>query len=226
MAAFMRRSPAFRDRKEAGRMLAKELAFLKGVSGAIILAIPRGGVPVAYEVAERTGSALDIIVTRKIGAPGDPEFAIGAVGQDGEVIIDPGVSESLSVPERYVEEESARQAEEVRARMRKYRGERPYPDLHGRTVVIVDDGIATGYTMRAAAASAKRMGASRVVLAAPVGAPDSVAELWKHADQVVCPFMPPGFAAIGEFYEDFTQVEDDEVRRLLDLHEPDAATSL
>ena len=205
----------FRDRAEAGRMLADALAFLKGKKDVVVLAIPRGGVPVAKEVADRIGAPLDLVITRKIGAPGQPELAVGAVSQEGEMITNPELVKMLNVSEAYLKEESARQVEEIRNRMKKYRGTRPYPKLAGKTVVVVDDGIATGSTIRAAVMSVKRMNAAEVILAAPVGPSDAIRELSKVADRVVCLSTPEAFYAIGEFYAEFEQVEDEEVKEIM-----------
>lgn len=180
-----------------------------------MLAIPRGGVPVAKEVADKIGAPMDLVITRKIGAPGEPELAIGAVSQEGEVIRDSELVKMLNVSDEYIKEQSARQVEEIMARMKKYRGDRPYPDLAGKTVVIVDDGIATGSTIRAAVKSVKRMRAGEVILAAPVGPPDTVRELSKVVDRVVCLSTPEGFGAIGEFYAEFEQVEDETVKEIM-----------
>jgi predicted phosphoribosyltransferase len=206
----------FSDRKEAGRLLAEALSFLKAKSeDVIVLAIPRGGVLVAKEVADAIGAPLDLVITRKIGAPGIPELAIGAVTQDGEVITDPGLAGALRVSDDYLNEESARQVDEIERRMKEYRGDRPYPSLAGKTVVVVDDGIATGSTIRAAIQSVKRRKAATVILAVPVGPPDTVSELSKIADRVICLSTPEPFYAIGGFYKEFEQVEDDTVREIL-----------
>lgn len=205
----------FRDRTEAGRLLADALASLKGEKEVIVLAIPRGGVPVAKQVADAIGAPLDLVITRKIGAPGQPELAVGAVGQEGEVVTNADLVAMLNVTEEYLREESKRQAGEIERRMRAYRGDRPYPDLAGKTAVIVDDGIATGATIRAAAVSARRRNAARVILAAPVGSSRAIRELSGVADQVVCLSTPENFEAIGEFYEEFEQVEDEVVRRIV-----------
>jgi len=196
-------------------MLARALTFLKGTKGLIVLAIPRGGVPVAKEVATALGAPLDLVVTRKIGAPSQPELAVGAVTQDGEVIVDDEMIRALGISADYLERESARQVKEIASRMKKYRGDRPYPLLDGKTVVIVDDGIATGSTIRAAIQSVKGRHAAKIIVAAPVGPPERVAALSKTVDRVVCLSMPEYFEAIGEFYEEFEQVDDDIVRALL-----------
>ncbi len=181
----------------------------------VVLAIPRGGVLIGKEIADALGAPLDLIITRKIGAPGNPELAIGAVTQDGEVITDPGLVTMLGVSDDYVNEQAARQVDEIGRRMRAYRGDRPYPSLAGKTVVVVDDGIATGSTIRAAIESVKRRKAAIVILAVPVGPPDTIARLAKIADRVVCLSTPEPFYAIGEFYNEFEQVGDDTVREIL-----------
>lgn len=205
----------FKDRKEAGRKLAGALAFLKGEKDVVVLAIPRGGVPVAKEVAVAIGAPLDLVVTRKIGAPYQQELAVGAVTQEGEMIVDAERIELLGIPTSYMKQESARQVKEISSRMKKYRGDRPYPVLEGKTVVIVDDGIATGLTIKAAILSVKGRNPAKVIVAAPVGLPDSVEEISKLVDRVVCLSMPPDFEAIGQFYEEFEQVEDETVRALM-----------
>ena len=205
----------FKDRREAGKLLAKAVSKTVAKDGLIVLAIPRGGVPVADEIASALQSPLDVVITRKIGAPGNPEFAIGAVTQDGEPMVDEQTIASFGIPIKYIEEESARQAQEIRERMRRYRGDRPYPILTGKTVVIVDDGIATGNTTRAAIRSIKRQNPAGVILATPVAPEDTLRELSKEVDDVVCLSTPENFYAIGEFYTDFDQVEDEEVKNIL-----------
>jgi len=197
-------------------MLANALAFLKGKKDVIVLAIPRGGVPVAKEVAAALGDPLDLVVTRKIGAPSDSELAVGAVTQDGEIIVDVEMMRALGVSTDYLKQESARQVEEISSRMKKYRGSRPYPRLEGKTVVIVDDGIATGSTIKAAVQSVRGRNAAKIIVAAPVGPPEEVAELSTIVDRIICLSMPEDFEAIGEFYEEFEQVDDDTVRKILD----------
>jgi putative phosphoribosyl transferase len=205
----------FRDRTEAGRLLGDALRSLRE-EDVIVLAIPRGGVPVAKEAASAIGVPLDLIVTHKIGAPGNPELAVGAVTQEGEVITNPGLVKRLRITDDYLRSESLRQLGEIKSRMKKYRGDRPYPRLDGRTVVIVDDGVATGSTIQAAVLSVKRMNAARIVLAVPVAPPETVSELSKVADQVICLSTPERFSAVGQFYRELEQVEDEEVREILD----------
>lgn len=206
----------FRDREQAGKLLAKAVAKL-GLTDVVVLAIPRGGVPVAREVASALGAPLDLVITRKIGAPGNPEFAIGAVTQDGEPMLNDETVREMRVSESYVKRETQHQFNEIKERMKKYRGDhRPFPKIEGKTVVIVDDGIATGSTTRAAIASVSKMKPSRIILATPVAPKDTMRELSMLVDQVVCLDEPQIFYAIGEFYENFEQVEDDEVRRTLE----------
>ncbi len=207
----------FRDREQAGKALAAALWELRE-EDVVVLAIPRGGVVVGSEVAKALGASLDVIVTRKIGAPGEPEYALGSVTQSGEVILDEPAVEMLHVAEDYLDEEAAKQWEEVKDRIRRFRGDRPLPSLGGKVVVIVDDGIATGNTVFAALRSVKTQGPKSVVVAVPVGPAETVASLAGEADRVVCLETPEPFFAIGQFYSDFTQVDDEEVRRILDAH--------
>ena len=205
----------FKDREEAGKELARALVEFRG-RNVIILGMPRGGVVVAREVAESLGAPLDIVVTRKIGAPGQPEFALGAITQEGDVIVDSGAAESVGATAEYLQEEARRKKSEVKERMRSLRGDMPYPGLEGKTVIIVDDGMATGNSMRAAVQSVRKRGPKEVVVAVPVAPREAVAELSMGGTRVVCLEQPRFFFAIGEFYEDFQQVEDSEVRELLE----------
>ena len=185
--------------------------------GAIVLAIPRGGVVVGFEVAHALNISLDLIIPRKIRAPDNPELAIGALTEDGTVILDDELVKYLQVSEEYVREESERQRLEIERRLKLYRRDAPYPSLKNREVVIVDDGIATGSTMKAAVASVRMRGAKTILVAVPVGPFSSIEELKREADNVICLYTPEPFYAIGQFYEDFTQTSDEEVRRLLML---------
>lgn len=199
----------FRDRAEAGDALAAALVEL--VAGPrVVLAIPRGGVLVAVPVARALGAPLDLVVPKKLGAPGHRELGIGAVAP-GVRVLDTDLIARLGVSEAYLEREIAREEEEIERRTRSYRGERAPVDLHGTTAVIVDDGIATGGTARAAIAWARAHGAARVVLAVPVAPPETVRTLEAEADDVVALRTPAWFRAVGEWYEDFTQVTDQEV---------------
>jgi putative phosphoribosyl transferase len=172
-------------------------------------------VVVGFEVARELGLPLDVIVPRKIGAPNNPELAIGAMTEDGTIILDRELMRYLGVSEAYVQEESERQKLEIERRLKSYRGEVSKPNLEDCDVILIDDGIATGSTMKAALASVRKSGAKRVLVAVPVGPPSTIAELKRIADAVVCLFMPEDFSAIGQFYEDFDQTSDEEVRNLL-----------
>ncbi|MGV3720916.1 MAG: phosphoribosyltransferase [Actinomycetota bacterium] len=213
----------FKDRVDAGRQLAAALERFRGPK-TLVLGVPRGGVVVAAEVARALGADLDVVIARKIGAPHQPELAIGAVvsGEDGR-LLDEETLRVLRVSPEYVESETARQLAEIRRRIRDYRGDQPEPSLTGRTVLLVDDGIATGYTIRAALTALRRHHPQRLVAAAPVAPPDVPARLAEIADEVVCLRTPDPFVAVGAWYRDFTQVEDDEVRLLLASAQPPTA---
>jgi len=205
----------FRDREEAGRELARALMEFRG-KNVVILGMPRGGVVVANEVAEVLGAPLDIVVTRKIGAPGEPEFALGAITQEGDVIVDSQAAESVGASPEYLQEEVRRKRLEVKERMRSLRGDMPYPSLEGKTVIIVDDGMATGNSMRAAVQSVRRRSPREVVVSVPVAPQEAVTELSREGTRVVCLERPRFFFAIGGFYKNFGQVEDSEVKELLE----------
>jgi putative phosphoribosyl transferase len=206
--------PYFSNRVEAGQRLALTLKDASFVDG-LVLAVPRGGVVVGFEVAQVLGFPLDVIIPRKIGAPGNPELAIGAMTEDGTAILDQNLVAYLNVPADYVERESETQKREIQRRMHLYRQNEPYPDFTDRDVIVVDDGIATGSTMKAALASVKNRHARTVTAAIPVGPPSAIDALKLQADRVVCLFTPESFYAIGEFYDDFAQTSDDEVIYLL-----------
>jgi len=204
----------FVDRVDAGKRLASALKNFSSKKG-IVLAIPRGGVVVGYMIAKTLNLQLDIIIPRKIGAPDNPELAIGAVAEDGTVILDQNLIKYLGVSREYIIEETERQKQEIKRRLKLYRQDASYADLKGLDVIVVDDGIATGSTMKAALASVKNRGASSITVAVPVGPPSTIEELEKMADRVVCLFTPEFFQAIGEFYRDFNQTSDEEVIGLL-----------
>ena len=208
----------FADRVDAGKRLASALTRFKS-KDAIVLAIPRGGIVVGFEISKALGVSLDIIVPRKIGAPDNPELAIGAVTEDGTTILNERLVNDLGVPQNFIQKESERQRAEIERRLESYRGDVPYPSLKNRVVIIVDDGIATGYTMKAALASVRKKGAKAVVIAIPVGPPSTIKELERVTDHVICLYTPEEFYAIGEFYEDFSQTTDEEVKRLFRLRQ-------
>ena len=212
----------YRDRRDAGRRLALELEPQRHLSP-VIVALPRGGVVVGAEVAEGLGAPLDILIVRKLGAPGHAELGIGAVvdlggacGASGPEVFLDDLARRLRVPQSYVGAEVALQVEEARRRERAYRGDRPPLDLRHRVVILVDDGIATGSSTRAALRALRRCEPERLVLAVPVGPPETIESMRGEADEVVCPLMPDWFRAVGEFYEDFSQTTDEEVIELLD----------
>jgi putative phosphoribosyl transferase len=206
----------FADRVEAGRRLAAALGHLAG-RDPIVLALPRGGVPVAAEVARALKAPLDVVLVRKIGMPFQPELALGAVaeGDPPQLFIDETLRRSFAVPDRYVEEAIARQRAEIERRRRLYGEGRAPLAIAGRTAIVVDDGIATGATTRVALRAVRGGKPARLVLAVPVAPPDSLDALAGEADEVVCLETPEPFGAIGQFYEDFAQLEDDEVIALL-----------
>lgn len=202
-----------KNRVEAGKQLAQAL---KTVSkDAIILAVPRGGVVVGYEVANALGVPLDIIVTKKIGAPDNPELAVGAVAEDGTYILDEDILRQVYAPTDYIAAEVERQRQEIQRRLIRYRGNVPYPSLKNHEVIVVDDGVATGSTLKAAIRLVRSKGAKTVTVAVPVGPPDTIRELEKLADRVVVLLTPEPFYAIGQFYADFDQTSDEEVIELL-----------
>jgi putative phosphoribosyl transferase len=201
------------NRKEAGIKLAETLDQIS--DGAVVLAVPRGGVVVGFEVAKKFGIPLDIIITKKIGAPGNPEFAIGAVAEDGTLLLDDNLVQSLNVSEEYIQNEVERQKNEIKRRLESYRGKSSAPEIAGRQVILVDDGVATGSTLKVALRSLRRRGAHPLVVAVPVGPVDTCKELEKEADRVICLHTPEPFYAIGQFYEDFDQTNDEEVKESL-----------
>lgn len=205
----------FRDRQEAGRLLAQALVFLEGKEDVIVLGIPRGGVVVAAEVARVIGAPLDVYITRKIGAPHNPELAIGAIASSGDVVLDEDLIESLGVSPEYVQGETERQRREIERRLKKYRGNRPAQKLSGRNVLLVDDGVATGATTLAAIRALKKQEPAALIVAIPVGPLDAIARLKEGVDRLVCLDTPQPFWAVGAFYEVFDQTSDEEVVRLL-----------
>ena len=206
----------FVNRVDAGKRLAEALADFQGKNAAV-LAIPRGGVVVGYEIASKLVLPLDVIIPRKLGAPDNSELAIGAVAEDGSMVLDEGLIAYLGVSKWYLQEESERQRQEITRRMKVYREDLESVELKGKDVIVVDDGIATGSTMKAALASVKNRGAKCVTVAVPVGPPQTIQELKSLADKVICLYTPEYFQAIGQFYKDFSQTTDEEVINLLQL---------
>ena len=206
----------YADRADAGRRLADKLAHLKDRQP-IILALPRGGVAVGFEIARALDAPLDVVLVRKIGVPWQPELALGAVtdGDHPEIFVDRDLAASLDIPEDYIREETAGQLAEIERRRKSYCEGRPAPEIGGHTAIVVDDGIATGATMRVALQAVRRRNPACLVLAVPVAPPDTLASLGEEADETVCPETPTGLGAIGFYYRDFHQLGDDEVTDLL-----------
>jgi putative phosphoribosyl transferase len=205
----------FANRIEAGRLLAERLTAYRGKENGLILAIPRGGIPLACEISRKLGLPVDVLVIKKIGVPGNEELAAGATGID-EFILNEAVVSGYGVSEAYIQEQVEKKRGEIRERYRLLRGDRPLYSVENRTVILVDDGIATGSTMAMAIRMLQKQAPGEVVLAVPVAPPDTVRRLEKIADHIVCLDQPRHFMAIGQFYEDFTQVRDEEAKEMLD----------
>jgi putative phosphoribosyl transferase len=204
----------FQDRREAGRELAAKLASYARDPSVLVLGLPRGGVPVAYEVARALHAPLDVFVVRKLGVPGHRELAMGAIASGGVRVLNPDVIDGLRIPPAAVEAVAAKELVELERQQRAYRSDAPFADMAGRTVIVVDDGLATGSTMRAAVRALRLSGPKRIVIAVPVAARDTADSLRDEAD-VVCLTMPAEFHAVSNWYEDFSQTSDEEVRSLL-----------
>jgi putative phosphoribosyl transferase len=208
----------FADRREAGQALALKLQRYRGQPGVVVLALPRGGVPVAYEIAEALDAPLEIFVVRKIGMPGHPEFAIGAIASGGVRVLSDDIVKAYGIPDSVIDALARQETAELERREREYRRNSSRLDLRDRVAVLVDDGLATGSTMRAAVEAVRALGPSRVVVAVPVGAPETCAAFESIADEIICARTPEPFSAVGLWYRDFAQTTDDEVRALLDAH--------
>jgi putative phosphoribosyl transferase len=208
----------YRDRVDGGRRLAAELrsAGYDGEAGLLVLGVARGGLPVAVEVASALGAELDVAVARKLGAPGNPEFAIGAIAAGGEPILSERVIQAYRIPSEYIDEVVARERSEIERRSAAYRSGSVARSLEDRIVIVVDDGVATGSTLIAVLRWVRSAGARRVVCAVPVGPPDTIRLLEDEADEVVCPLQPRSFMAVGGWYDDFRQLSDEEVVALLE----------
>jgi predicted phosphoribosyltransferase len=206
---------AFANRAEAGQLLAGKLLDYAGRDDVIVLGLPRGGVPVAFEVAQRLRVSLDIFIVRKLGVPGFEELAVGAIASGGVRVLNKDVARALPNAEEVIEAVTARETTELERREQSYRDGRPAPELGGKTVILVDDGLATGATMRAGVAALRQRDVAKIVVAAPVGAPETCRELQDEVDDIVCAMAPEYFQAVGQYYEDFSQTSDDEVSELL-----------
>jgi len=205
----------FHDRADAGQVLARELASYANRPDVMVLALPRGGVPVGYEVARALHAPLDVFLVRKLGVPGQEELAMGAIASGGTRVLNEEVVDMLNIADEVIDGVAAEEQQELNRRERDYRDGRPPPDVRGRTVILVDDGLATGSTMRAAVAALRQQGPARIVVAVPVGAPDTCAEFQREADEAICARTPVPFHAVGIWYDDFRQTSDEAVRDLL-----------
>jgi predicted phosphoribosyltransferase len=214
----------FRNRTEAGRLLAEQLRAYAFQPNVLVLALPRGGVPVAYEVAQALGAPLDVFMVRKLGVPGHEELAMGAIASGGICVLNDDVVEALRIPQNVIEAVAARELRELDRRERAYRRSRPAPDIRGRTIILVDDGLATGSTMRAAVVALRRLEPARIVVAVPTAAPTTCEEFRHEADECICEITPDPFYAVGLWYQDFSQTTDKEVRDLLEKSQTQLAT--
>jgi putative phosphoribosyl transferase len=220
----MARTPVYRDRVDAGERLADRLARFRH-RAVVVLALPRGGVVVAEPIASRLGAPIDVFVVRKIGAPGNPEYGLGAVVEGGEILLDDERVRTLGLTPESLQGEIDRQIQEVELRVQRYRGDRPAPSVEGKTVIVVDDGLATGVTARAAARALRLRRPNRIVLAVGVGAPDAVDALSREVDELVCPCVPASFFAVGEWFQDFAEVDDRTVLQVLARRQRAAASA-
>src|SRR5881296_4107492 len=206
---------AFSNRAEAGRQLAEKLVKYAGRADVIVLGLPRGGVPVANEVAKRLRAPLDVFIVRKLGVPGFEELAAGAIASGGVRVLNEDVIRAIPYADEAIEAVTVKETAELERREHIYREGRPPPELRDRIVILVDDGLATGATMRAAVKALRERGAAKIVVAVPVGPPDTCRELEQEADEMICLSTPEFFQAVGQYYEDFSQTSDEDVRELL-----------
>jgi predicted phosphoribosyltransferase len=210
----------FRNRREAGQVLATVLAAYRGRPDVVVLGLPRGGVPVAYEIATALHAPLDVMVVRKLGVPGHEELAMGAIASGGVQVVNEDVVRHLGLTPDILASVAAIEQQELARREQAYRGGRPPVTVEGRTVILVDDGLATGSTMRAAVAALRRRNPARIVVAVPVAAPETCEELKREVEDIVCAMTPTPFYGVGEWYEQFDQTRDEEVRDLLERAVP------
>lgn len=206
-----------KNREEAGRRLADELAGYEGRKDVLILALPRGGVPVAEPIAKALKAPMDVFIVRKLGVPGHRELAMGAIASGGVRVMNMDVVRSLSISEEQIEKVADTEQRELERREKQYRGDRSFPEISGKTVILVDDGIATGATMRVAIKALRKAGPHKLVVAVPLAPPDTCEILSREVDELVCPLRPSPFHAIGLWYEDFSQVSDETVEGILKL---------
>jgi predicted phosphoribosyltransferase len=207
----------YRNRAEAGKHLATKLATYADRDDVLVLALPRGGVPVAYEVAKELAAPLDVFLVRKLGVPGHEELAMGAIATGGVRVLNDDVVDYLEISDDVIDAFTAIELEEMERRERVYRGDRPEPDVRGKTIILIDDGLATGSTMRAAVTALRQLNPARIVVAVPVSAPETCNEYRMGADEIICAVIPKRFYGVGRWYLDFSQTTDEEVRELLEL---------
>src|SRR5437773_4172824 len=211
----------FRNRQDAGQRLAARLMNYAGRSGVLVLALPRGGVPVAFEVAQQLKAPLDVFLVRKLGVPGHEELAMGAIASGGTRVINEDVVRYLQIPGEVIDAVAAEEQRELERREREYRDGKPAPQVKDRVVILIDDGLATGSTMRAAAAALRKQNPSRIVVAVPVAPAETCEEFRKEVDEVVCAATPEPFQGVGLWYDNFSQTSDEEVRQLLNRANPE-----
>lgn len=206
----------FTNRVDAGRQLAGWLSAYAGRSDVVVLALPRGGVPVAAEVAARLAAPLDVFLVRKLGVPGHPELAMGAIAEGGVMVVSNAILADLGIPRAALDQVAARERLELERRDVQYRGGRERPSVRDKIVILIDDGLATGATMEAAVMALREHHPARIVVATPVGARDACERLSQVADEVICALIPASFMAVGQWYQDFGQTSDDEVKALVE----------
>ena len=207
----------FRDRPQAGQLLSKKLAGYANREDVIVLALPRGGVPVAREIARSLRTPLDVFLVRKLGVPGQEELAMGAIASGGVRILNQDIVQAMAIPTHVIDSVTATEVQELARRERLYRGDRPAPDVMSRTVILVDDGLATGATMRAAVAALRRMKPRRIVIAVPIAAVPTRQEFAREVDEIVCLHTPEPFFSVGFWYDDFSQTTDEDIREMLEF---------
>lgn len=206
----------FNDRRHAGQVLAQRLSHYRNADGVLVLALPRGGVPVAFEVAQALDAPMDVFIVRKLGVPGQEEYAMGAIATGGVRVRNEEAIRALRISDEVLDAVALKEGKELERRERAYRGERPPPEIGGRTVLLVDDGLATGSTMRAAAAALRAQQPARLAVAVPVAAPDTCDEFQSEVDEIICAATPEPFLGVGRWYHDFSQTTDEEVHHLLE----------
>jgi putative phosphoribosyl transferase len=206
----------FKDRNHAGQILAKRLERYSAQNDILVLALPRGGVPVAFEIARELSAPLDVFLVRKLGLPGHPELAMGAIASGGIRVLNEDVIHGLSVPEDVIASVAESELQELERREQAYRGKQPGLDVHGKTIILVDDGLATGASMRAAVAGLKAQSPGRIIVAVPTASPDTCGEFESEVDEILCAVTPQPFLGVGIWYDDFSQTTDEEVRELLE----------